>query len=104
MIWPRGRMRVCAAPTDLRKGYMGLSALVMSEMGHDLLEGDLFVFVSKHRKSVKILRWDGTGLCLYCKRISRGRFAAVWRRAAGEVVAISRADLLLFLDGHKRAP
>jgi transposase len=95
-VWARTR------PTDLRKGYAGLAGLVMSEMGRDLSSGDLFLFVSKQRTSAKILQWDGSGLCLYSKRLAEGRFAAVWQQAGSGEVRLTMGELALFLEGAKR--
>ncbi len=59
----------------MRKHYDGLYALVVSEMKADPLSGDLFLFTNRRRTRAKVLLWDGTGLCLYQKRLERGRFA-----------------------------
>ena len=95
-VWARSR------PTDLRKGYAGLAGLVQQELGRDLLEGDWFLFVSRNRRSAKLLRWDGTGLCLYSKRLVGRRFAAVWERAQGGRVQLTTGELALFLEGAVR--
>lgn len=101
MISLRGRRVFArAAPTDLRKGYSGLAALVENELGHDLVAGDVFVFVSRSRKSAKALLWDGTGLCIVCKRLAQGRFAPLWGRVEGGAVRLSRRELQLLLSGH----
>ena len=101
MISLRGRRIFArAAPTDLRKGYTGLSALVEQELEHDLVEGDVFVFVSRSRKSAKALLWDGTGLCIVCKRLAKGRFAPLWGRVEGGAVRLSQRELRLLLSGH----
>jgi len=92
-VWARSR------PTDLRKGYAGLAGLVRSEMGQDLASGDLFLFVSKQRTSAKVLLWDGTGLCIFSKRLAKGRFAAVWARPGHCEVRLTMAELALFLEG-----
>ncbi len=86
-------------PTDLRRGFNGLSALAIAELGHDLLEGDLFLFVNRTRTSAKILCWDGTGLCVYAKRLARGRFAKLWGPDVGAELHLTRAELALFLEG-----
>lgn len=100
MISLRGRRVFArAAPTDLRKGYSGLSALVEQELGHDLVQGDVFVFVSRNRKSAKALVWDGTGLAIVCKRLARGRFAPLWGRVEGGSVRLSQRELRLLLSG-----
>jgi len=67
------------APADLRRGFDGLYALVVGELKRNPLGGDLFVFVSRDRHRAKVLFWDGTGLCVYAKRLERGRFACLWQ-------------------------
>ena len=89
-----------ARPTDLRKGFDSLYGLVRTELGQDPLRGDLFLFVNRRRSSAKVLHWDGTGLCIYAKRLSKGRFSALWGDAvAGDAVKLTRAELTLFLEG-----
>ena len=56
------------APVDMRKGFDGLSALVMNDLGRDPLAGDFYVFANRTRRRAKVLLWDGTGLCIYAKR------------------------------------
>ena len=86
------------APADLRKGFDGLSALVTNELGHDLLGGDFFVFVNRTRTRAKVLLWDGTGLCIYAKRLEQGRFACLWRAPAAPL-RLTVSELQLFLEG-----
>ena len=101
MIWNGRSVRVFAhaAPTDLRKGYDGLSALVRESLGRDPTSGDLFLFVSRNRIRAKVLLWDGTGLCVFMKRLERGRFAAPWERTRGLQIELTPAELGLLLDG-----
>lgn len=91
------RLRVFAyyAPVDMRKSFNTLSALV-SEIQHDILGGDAFVFVGRCRRRAKVLWFDGTGLCLLAKRLEKGRFAPVWERAE-----LTSSELVLFLEGSK---
>jgi transposase len=88
-----------SAPADLRKGFDGLSGLVSQRLGQDPLSGDCFLFVNATRKRAKVLLWDGTGLCIYAKRLERGRFACLWRDAAARVVRLTMSELQLFLEG-----
>ena len=85
-------------PVDLRKGYGGLFGLVKTGLGRDPLSGDLFLFASKRRNSCKVLIWDGTGLCIFQKRLERGRFASLWRDDRG-VVQLTASELALFIEG-----
>lgn len=87
-VWAYGR------PTDLRKGYNGLVGLVKQELREDPLSGDLFLFVSRRRTGCKVLLWDGTGLCIFMKKLERGRFAELWggwQRQDGSVAGIPAA-------------
>jgi len=89
------------APADLRKGFDGLAALVTLELGHDPLSGDLFVFVNRSRTRAKVLLWDGTGLCIYAKRLERGRFACLWRARDRSTLRLTTSELALFLEGSR---
>jgi transposase len=79
----------------MRKSFNTLSALVGQQ--EDLLEGDAYLFVSRNRKRVKVLWFDGTGICLLAKRLEKGRFAAMWDR--GEDIVLTANELWLFLEG-----
>ena len=93
------------APVDQRKGYDGLAGLVTTDLQRNVLDGALFLFVGRTRTSCKILHWDGTGLCLFAKRLERGRFAALWPSAVAPatplpaVVTLSASELALFVEG-----
>lgn len=88
-------------PTDMRKGFDGLAGLVSNNLASSPLSGDLFLFVSRNRKRAKVLVWDGTGLCVYAKRLEKGRFASVWRDAGGPVLKLTMTELQLFLEGSE---
>jgi transposase len=94
-----GRVFARAAPTDLRKGFDGLSALVVEHLERQATSGDLYLFVSRDRLRAKVLWWDGTGLCIHAKRLEQGRFAALWGRLREGQVELSAAELALFLEG-----
>jgi transposase len=72
-----------------------LTALVLDEMLHDWLNGDLFLFVGRTRTRAKVLYFDGTGMCLFAKRLDRGRFAAPWDGQA----EITESELQMLLEG-----
>ena len=101
MIGRAGRVRVraYAAPADLRKGYEGLSALVRQGLGADPLSGELFLFVNRSRNRAKVLLADGTGLCIYMKRLEKGRFACLWREDSLSRLVLTMPELELFLAG-----
>lgn len=70
----RHRYYMCQRYVDMRNGINGLYRLVRNEMGLRPLSGDVFIFVSKNRQSVKLLRWDTDGFILYHKRLEKGTF------------------------------
>ena len=67
---------LCTRCVDMRNGINGLPRIVRDEMGFAPLDGGIFVFFSKNRQSVKLLRWDSDGFILYHKRLERGTFEA----------------------------
>lgn len=103
MLSLSGRIRVIAyaAPADMRKGFDTLSALIREHLGRDPLSGDLYLFVSRNRIRAKVLVWDGTGACLYTKRLEQGRFARLWRSTGEGELELSSSELSLFLEGSK---
>ena len=83
--------------TDMRKGFDGLAALVQLSLHEDPFSGQLFVFRGRRGDRVKILWWDGDGLCLFAKRLERGRF--VWPKATEGTVHLTQAQLSMLLEG-----
>jgi transposase len=90
-----------AQPADLRKGFDGLFALVRDRLKQDPLSGDLYLFVNRTRKRAKVLYWDGTGLCVYAKRLEEGCFAPLWREPKSPSVPLTTSELTLFLEGSR---
>ena len=86
-------------PVDMRKGFDGLAAVVTQELRRDPLSGDVFLFVNRTRKRAKVLLWDGTGLCIYAKRLEKGCFACLWRDRKGDTVRLTMSELALFIEG-----
>ena len=100
MLAPSGvKVHIALGVTDLRKGIDGLAMLVQGVLRRDPFSGHLFVFRGKKASLLKILFWDGTGLCLFTKRIDRGNF--FWPRLAepGGSVLLSPAQLAMLLEG-----
>jgi transposase len=76
MIGPTGAVRVLVAtkPVDFRKGAEGLAALVRETMGADPFSGAVYVFRAKRADRIKLIFWNGTGVCLMAKRLEDGEF------------------------------
>ena len=99
MIGPTGAVRVMMAtrPVDFRKGVDGLAALVRESMGADPFSGTIYVFRAKRADRVKLVFWDGTGVCLFAKRLEQGQFR--WPKVADGVMRLTAAELAALLEG-----
>lgn len=80
---------IAAGVTDLRRGFTGLSALVQTKLEQNPLSGQVFIFRGRRGDLVKLIWFDGDGLCLFQKRLERGRF--VWPQATEGSVSLTRA-------------
>ena len=99
MIGPTGAVRVMVAtkPVDFRKGAEGLAALVRETMGADPFSGSVYVFRAKRTDRIKLIFWDGTGVCLYAKRLEDGEFR--WPKVQDGVMRLTAAQLSALLEG-----
>lgn len=91
------RVWLAAGVTDLRCGFDGLAALVQTQLAAQPFSGHVFVFRGRRGDLLKLLWWDGQGLCLFAKRLERGRF--VWPSAPSGTVALTPAQLAMLLEG-----
>jgi transposase len=88
---------IAAGVTDMRRGFDGLSAQVQTVLQQQPFSGHVFVFRGRRGDIVKLLWWDGDGMCLFAKRLERGRF--IWPKAESGSVHLSRAQLSMLLEG-----
>jgi transposase len=96
---------VALEPVDMRYGFERLSGLVRERVGYEARSGALFVFVGKRRETVKVLFFDGTGLCLFYKRLDRGTFVLPDPPTQDAThLEIDDAMLETLLDGIEIAP
>ena len=91
------RIWIAAGVTDMRKGFDGLSGQVQTVLDQQPFSGHVFAFRGRRGDIVKLLWWDGDGLCLFSKRLERGRF--IWPKAESGTVSLSRAQLSMLLEG-----
>ena len=91
------RVWLATGLTDMRRGFDGLALQVQEMLKRDPHSGHLFVFRGKRGDLIKILWHDGQGLCLFAKRLERGRF--LWPSAADGTVTITPAQLAYLLEG-----
>ena len=94
---PGTQVWMACRPTDMRKGFDGLAAQVTEVLQADPFSGHLFVFRGKRGDHVKILYWDGSGLCMFTKRLENGRF--VWPPVIHERLRLMPAELALLIEG-----
>jgi transposase len=88
---------IAAGITDLRRGFDGLSGIVQTILEENAFSGHVFVFRGRRGDLLKVLWWDGDGLCLFAKRLERGRF--IWPKAENGKVSLTRAQLSMLLEG-----
>ena len=97
------RIFVCTQPTDMRRGFDGLSGMVEHLLKQDPLSGHLFVFRNRIRNRLKVLYWDGDGLAVWYKRLEKGTFQLPTDLAAADSsqasAEIKVRDLSLLLGG-----
>ncbi len=106
MLVPSGvRAHIALGVTDLRKGLDGLAMLVQEVLKQDPFSGHLFAFRGRKANLIKILFWDGSGLCLFTKRLEDRRFPWPGAEEPGGTVALTCEQLSMLIEGVDwRAP
>lgn len=101
MFFPDADLRIwlCTQPTDMRKSFTGLSALVKNQLKEDPLSGQLFAFINKRKTQMKVLYFDRTGYCIWAKRLEQGQFN--FQSLSGTKESLSGVQLKLLLEGIK---
>ena len=100
MMVPAGvKVHLALGYTDMRKGLDGLAMLVQGTLKQDPFSGHLFAFRGRRASMLKILFWDGNGLCLFTKRLDQGGF--VWPVMAGfeGSITLTPAQLAMLIEG-----
>lgn len=93
---PGTKVFLACQPIDLRAGFDGLSAKVQQIIGADPFSGHVFIFRSKRGHYLKGLYWDGSGLCLFAKRLERGKF--VWPPIVDGTLTPTPAQMALLIE------
>lgn len=91
------RIWLAAGVTDMRRGMDGLAALAQERLEADPFSGHVFLFRGRRGDLLKVLWWSGDGLCLFAKRLERGRF--IWPQATEGAVHLTTAQLSMLLEG-----
>ena len=99
MFFPESQVKVWlyARPTDMRKSFDSLSALVKHRLQDDPLSGQIFLFINRRRTYLKALYFDRTGYCIWAKRLERGQFR--YDARGGDKQLLDYTQLKLLLEG-----
>lgn len=82
----------------MRKGFGGLSGLVRQHIKHELLSGDVFIFINRRRDRIKLLMWDATGFAMYYKQLEKGTFELPVSDSS-TATELCWSDLVMLLEG-----
>jgi transposase len=93
------KIYLCTSPTDMRKGFDTLAALVKEFLGKDPLSGHLFLFVGRAKDRLKLLYWDADGFALWYKRLEEGTFRLPRVRGEDPSVELKASELAMMLEG-----
>ncbi len=94
----RTKIFVSKEPTDMRASYDTLFSKAKGVLNQDPFSGHLFLFINRHRTSIKCLFYDGTGLVIIAKRMERGLFSRINPMYQGEII-LTQAEFALFFEG-----
>jgi transposase len=86
-----------AGVTDMRRGFVGLSGMVQTALQENPFSGQVYIFRGRRGDLIKVLWFDRDGLCLFAKRLERGRF--IWPQATNGTVSLTPAQLSMLLEG-----
>ena len=91
------RIVVATEPVDGRKGMDSLAAVVQQALGSNPFSGNIFIFRTKRADRIKLVAWDGTGLCLFMKRLEDRNFT--WPAVKNGTIVLTPAQLAMLLEG-----
>mgnify|MGYP001793660884 CR=1 FL=1 len=87
------------ANTDMRKSFHGLAAIVSYKMQGNVLNGDIYIFISKRRNAIKLLRFESDGFAIFYKRLEKGTFEIPAHDNKSDTIMISDNELIFILKG-----
>lgn len=85
-------------PVDFRKSYRGLGAIVELELGHNIFEGALYVFINRRRNKIKCLFWEDNGFVLYYKSLAKEKFK--WPKKGEDLITLNGQQINWLIDGY----
>ena len=98
IVPPQIKVFASLAPTDMRKGFPGLTGIVEKELGQQIEDGDLFLFFNRRRDRLKVLFFTGDGMIILYKRLERGTFEALRASKEQNSESSSKSCLILNID------
>lgn len=93
------RYLLYSGEADMRRSFHGLAAIVKYQMQRDVLNGDVYIFICKHRNAIKLLRFEGDGFAIYYKRLEKGTFEIPPYDSTSGAIKISDNELIFILKG-----
>ncbi len=93
------RYLLYSADTDMRKSFHGLAAIVKYKMQHDVLSGDIYIFISRRRNAIKLLRFEPDGFAIFYKRLEKGTFEIPAHDRQSQAMLLSDNELIFILKG-----
>jgi len=98
------RYFLCPCTTDMRKGMNSLCGVVQNQMGYDVRMGDVFIFISRSRTTIKLLHAEDGGLVLYMKRLEEGTFRLPAYDPESRSFPMEWRDLVMMVEGIRENP
>ena len=97
MFFPESRVRVYlyGQAVDMRKSFDGLYAVARAAFPQDPTGGDLYVFVNRSGRQIKVLYFDRSGWCVWAKRLEAGQFISEWSQARTREIDCTGLKMLL---------
>ncbi|WP_319942134.1 IS66 family insertion sequence element accessory protein TnpB [Portibacter marinus] len=86
-------------PTDMRKGFDGLSGIVLEHMNRSPLDGSVYIFINRRKNKMKMLTYEPGGFMLYYKRLEQGTFELPLGDDHSQEVSLSWESLMLIISG-----
>ncbi len=83
----------------MRKSFHGLAAIVCQEMKKEVLNGDIYIFISKRRNAIKLLRFEGDGFAIFYKQLEKGTFEMPSSGQLSDTIQTTSNELLFILKG-----
>jgi transposase len=98
-ISDKSRYLFYSGNTDMRKSFHGLAAIVKYKMQCDVLNGDVYIFISKRRNAIKLLRFEMDGFAIFYKRLEKGTFEIPVPDSKSDTLLLTDNELIFILKG-----